>query len=146
MRSQALSILSQISTKEVLLYPISPCVHTLVKLVGSPNQVSRTMTSRDHLGDSNSTSSEDEDRGQDDLTWWGAPGVSEDSEPPAIVLDEHREAPQQRNGLGSQRGQFYRTSQRDAPLVANMATADNRHSTMVPEVPERTTNKRYRLA
>ena len=105
---------------------------------------SRIMTSRDHLGDSDS--SEDEERGQDDLTWWGA-GISEDSEPPAIVLDEPREVAQQRNSLGSKQGLFYRTSQRDAPLVANMATADNRHS-MVPEIPERTTStisKRYRL-
>ena len=99
------------------------------------------MTSRDHLGDSDS--SEDEDWGQNDLTWWGA-GISEGSEPPAVELDEPREVTQERDGLQSKRGRYYRTSQRDASLVANMATADNRHS-MVPEIPERTTNKRYRL-
>ena len=99
------------------------------------------MTSRDHLGDVDNDSSEDD---QDDQTWWG-PGASEDSEPPAIVLNKPREVAHQRNSLGFQRGLFYRTSQQDTPLVANMATADNRHS-MVPEIPERATNaKRYRL-
>ena len=65
---------------------------------------------------------------------------------------DHREEPtswhqgilpenKQRRTLGSERegSRQYRS-----PMSAGMATADNRHS-LAPDVPERTTSKRFRL-
>ena len=97
------------------------------------------MTSRDTLDDSSSASGSEADDLEDASAW---KGISQKSEPPAIVFENSGGRGKKRFSLDYQQRVQERSSQQGRG-TARMATADNRHS-VVPNIPERSTSKRYR--